>query len=105
MAGVPAPAPIPVLNESVEDVRRPSQLGRKAGRLGILYTLSSFFVVFAGVPFAWMVFTVFKQNQDLYSGQNNPLLYNDSPTTAHLDTLFNDTNYPTFIWNTVFVAI
>jgi multiple sugar transport system permease protein len=105
MAGVPAPAPFPVLNESVEDVRRPSQLGRKVGRYGVLYTLASFFVIFAGVPFAWMVFTVFKQNQDLYSGQNNPLLYNDPPTTAHISTLFNDTNYPTFIWNTVLVAI
>jgi multiple sugar transport system permease protein len=52
-----------------------------------------------------MVFTVFKQNQDLYSGQNNPLVYNDPPTTAHIQTLFQDTNYTTFLTNTILVAI
>jgi multiple sugar transport system permease protein len=51
-----------------------------------------------------MVFTIFKQNTDLYSGQNHPLKYNDPPTTAHVRTLFEDTNYPTFLTNTVMVA-
>ena len=102
MASVPAP--IPVIDESPEDIRRPSQLGRRVGHYGVLYTLASFFVIFAAVPFAWMVFTIFKQNPDLYSGQNNPLVYNDPPTTAHLATLFQDTDYPRFLLNTVIVA-
>jgi multiple sugar transport system permease protein len=103
MASVPAP--VPVVDESARDVRRSSRIGRQVGRYGVIYTLSSFFVIFAGVPFAWMVFTVFKQNQDLYSGQNNPLVYNDPPTTAHIQTLFEDTNYTTFLTNTILVAI
>ena len=103
MASVPAP--VPVIDESPGDIRRHSQLGRKVGHYGVLYTLSTFFVLFAAIPFAWMVFTIFKQDQDLYSGQNNPLVYNDPPTTAHIQTLFEDTNYTTFLTNTILVAI
>ena len=99
MATVPAPAPV------IEGDGRQSNLGRKVGRYGLLYTVASFFVVFAGIPFAWMVFTVFKRNTDLYDGQNYPLTYNDPPTLDHLRTLFNDTNYPRFLTNTVVVAI
>jgi multiple sugar transport system permease protein len=96
MATSPAP---------VEYEQRPSQLPRKIGRYSLLYTLSGIFILFAGIPFAWMVFTVFKQNTDLYNGKNYPLKYNDPPTTAHLHTLFEDTNYPTFLTNTVMVAL
>lgn len=99
MATVPAPAPV------IEGGGRQSNFGHKVGRYGLLYTVASFFVIFAGIPFAWMVFTVFKQNTDLYSGQNYPLKYNDPPTLAHLRTLFNDTNYSRFLTNTVLVAI
>ncbi|MDQ2682384.1 MAG: carbohydrate ABC transporter permease [Chloroflexota bacterium] len=81
-----------------------SDVGRKVKKYGLIYSLSAFFVIFAGIPFAWMVFTVFKQNTDLYSGKNNPLLYNDPPTTEHIGTLFNDTNYPRFLTNTLMVA-
>ena len=92
-------------SQSIMSDRGPAGLGHKVRRYGLLYTVSSFFVVFAGVPFAWMVFTVFKQNTDLYSGKNNPLVYNDPPTTEHIRTLFNDTNYSTFLINTLVVAI
>ena len=47
---------------------------------GLLYSIATFFALFAALPFAWMIFTVFKQNSDLYNGKNNPFLYNDPPT-------------------------
>jgi multiple sugar transport system permease protein len=78
---------------------------RKVARRGVLYTAAIFFAAFAALPFAWMVFTVFKQDTDLYNGQNNPFLYNDPPTLDNIRLLWNETNYPTFLWNTVFVAI
>jgi multiple sugar transport system permease protein len=87
------------------DERRGNETVRKVGRYGILYTLASMFVLFAGVPFAWMIFTVFKQNSDLYNGKNNPLLFNEPPTLDNVRLLFNETNYLTFVTNTVFVAI
>lgn len=98
-------ASAPTYSPSGSSARPPSNRARKIRRYGILYSVSSFFVIFAGLPFAWMVFTVFKQNTDLYNGKNNPLVYNDPPTTAHIGTLFNDTNYPRFLTNTLMVAV
>jgi multiple sugar transport system permease protein len=86
------------------DVRRSEGARHVAGR-GLLYTAAIFFAAFAALPFAWMVFTVFKQDTDLYNGQNNPFLYNDPPTLNNIRLLWNETNYPTFLWNTVLVSI
>jgi multiple sugar transport system permease protein len=88
-----------------KDGARPSQIGRKAGKYSVIYTVATFFVVFAGLPFAWMVFTVFKQSSDLYNGKNNPLKYNDPPTLDHVRALFSETNYEVFLKNTIYVAI
>jgi len=77
----------------------------KVGRYSLLYSLATMFVLFAAIPFAWMVFTVFKRSTDLYNGKNNPLLYNESPTLSNVRVLFDQTNYKTFLWNTAFVAV
>ncbi|MBX3071838.1 MAG: carbohydrate ABC transporter permease [Thermomicrobiales bacterium] len=80
--------------------------GGKAARRGVLYLAAIFFSVFAALPFAWMVFTVFKSNQDLYNGQNVPFRFNEgSPTLDNIRLLWNQTNYPTFLQNTVVVSI
>ncbi len=97
MASPTAPAYQP---ESVTEVRIRKVAGRSA-----LYLAATFFAVFAALPFAWMVFTVFKTNQDLYNGQNVPFRYQDgSPTLDNIRLLWNDTNYPTFLTNTVIVS-
>ena len=95
-----SPSPPPEIDD-----RRPSQFGRKAGKYSLIYSVATFFVVFAGLPFAWMVFTIFKQSSDLYNGKNNPLKYNDPPTLDHVRALFTETNYEAFLKNTVYVAI
>jgi len=78
---------------------------RRAGRRGILYSTATFFALFAALPFAWMLLTVFKQNSDLYNPNNNPLLYNDPPTLANIRLLFERTEYATFVQNTAVVAL
>ncbi|MGD9710983.1 MAG: carbohydrate ABC transporter permease [Thermomicrobiales bacterium] len=84
---------------------RDAKIGRVARR-GVLYTTAIFFAVFAALPFAWMIFTVFKTNQDLYNGQNVPFKYQDgSPTLDNIRLLWNQTNYPTFLSNTIIVSI
>lgn len=80
------------------------RMKRIAGR-GLVYTLASGFALFAALPFFWMVLTVFKTNEDLYNPRNNPFLYNDPPTLANLDLLWNQTNFPTFVMNTLVVAL
>ena len=67
------------------------------------------FVVFAVFPFYWMVVTTFKQNADLYVGatnvKHNPFIFNRPPTLEHLATLFGQTLYPTWLFNTLFVGV
>jgi multiple sugar transport system permease protein len=74
------------------------------GKRSLLYSVATAFSLFAALPFAWMVFTIFKQNTDLYAAKNNPFKFNDPPTLSNLRLLFNDTNYKTFLYNTFFVA-
>ena len=78
---------------------------RHIGARTLIYGLATFFSLFAALPFAWMILTVFKANSDLYNPNNNPFLYNDPPTWANLDLLWNDTNYKTFLLNTFVVAV
>src|SRR5207245_2448980 len=67
------------------------------------------FITFAVFPFYWMVVTTFKQNADLYVGAtntaHNPFLFNRPPTLEHLATLFGQTLYPTWLFNTLFVGL
>ncbi len=81
--------------------------GRGKRLLGrtVLYVTALAFSLFAALPFAWMLITVFKTNNDLYKPINNPFIYNDPPTLANLDLLWNDTSYRTFILNTLIVAM
>ena len=78
---------------------------RGAGAWTAIYALASFFALFAALPFAWMVLTMFKQDSDLYNAQNNPFLYNDPPTLDNLRVLFGETNFLTFVGNTLLVAV
>ena len=75
-----------------------------AGR-GVLYATAIFFALFAALPFAWMILTIFKQNSDLYDPNNNPFLFNDPPTLDHITYLFEKTQYLTFVRNTLIVSI
>lgn len=73
-------------------------------RIGFYATLL-FFCFFAAAPFAWMLITMFKADRDLYRPQNNPFLYNDPPTLDNLRLLFLETNYPTFLKNSLIIGV
>lgn len=75
--------------------------GRRAGRFAILAP----FVVFTAFPFYWMLITAFKQNRDLFDRANNPYVFNALPTLEHLNTLFTETAYLLWLWNTAFVGV
>jgi multiple sugar transport system permease protein len=75
-----------------------------AGR-SVLYATALFFALFAALPFAWMILTIFKQNTDLYDPNNNPFLFNDPPTLQHITYLFENTQYLTFARNTLIVSV
>lgn len=72
----------------------------------VIFTLTVWaFCFFSAAPFLWMIITVFKQDKDLYRSGNNPFLYNEPPTLANLELLFQRTNYVTFLKNSLFVGV
>jgi multiple sugar transport system permease protein len=77
---------------------------RRWGRVG-LYASAIGFALVAAFPFSWAVITMFKQSSDLYVKANNPFWFNEAPTLEHVKYLFNQTNYLTFLRNTVVVGL
>ncbi len=69
-----------------------------------IYTVVGLFALFASFPFLWAIVTMFKTDPDLYNVKNNPFLYNDPPTLAHVRLLFQQTPYLTFVRNTVVIG-
>ncbi len=62
------------------------------------------FCFFAVMPFLIMLINTFKQDADLYRPQNNPFFYNFPATLDNLRLLFLDTNYLTFVKNSLIVG-
>lgn len=73
-----------------------------------LYAAALAFTVFAVFPFYWMFVTAFKQDNDLYVGgtvsTHIPWIFNDPPTLDHIQFLFQQTAYLTWVRNTVLVG-
>lgn len=75
-------------------------------RRGILYVGVSLICFVMSFPFLWMVITMFKQDRDLYRLRGKvPFVFNDPPTLANLDLLFNDTNYLVFLRNSLVIGV
>jgi multiple sugar transport system permease protein len=76
-------------------------LSRRIGR----WLVIAFFMVFLGFPFYWMLITIFKQNADLYETENNPFIFNASPTLENLRLLFYETGFVRWLGNTALVGV
>jgi multiple sugar transport system permease protein len=88
----------------VPALRAKAERRRRLGRFGT-YTAAIVFAFLAAFPFSWALISMFKQSNDLYVKDNNPFWFNELPTLEHLRLLFVDTNYLTFIRNTVIVGL
>jgi multiple sugar transport system permease protein len=105
-ATAPLAAPTaPVWDEAANERERRNARLRKAGGRAVLYAVAIGFALFAALPFAWMILTVFKQNTDLYDPNLNPFLFNQPPTLASIQLLFERTQYLTFVRNTLVVSV
>jgi multiple sugar transport system permease protein len=78
---------------------------RTTAQRTLLIAAISFFVVFAAAPFLCMLVTTFKQDADLYRKANNPFIYNLPPTNENVRFLFENTQYPTFIRNSLVIGV
>ena len=78
---------------------------RYALRRTLLYLTAILFALFAFIPFAWMILTMFKTDNDMYNPRNNPFVFNDPPTLDNIELLWNETSYRTFLFNTFLIAL
>jgi multiple sugar transport system permease protein len=78
-----------------------SSLPRRAVTLYLPLAVFVFVLLF---PFYWMTITAFKPDQELLSREGNPF-WVIAPTLAHFNKLVFQTDYPDWLWNTVFVSV
>ncbi len=90
--------------EDVAELRKRSRRRHRLGRVGI-YVTAVFFAFLAVFPFSWALISMFKQSSDLYVKANNPFWLNEPPTLGHVRLLFFETNYMTFLRNTIVVGL
>jgi multiple sugar transport system permease protein len=74
------------------------------GRALRLYLPLAFFLVAMLFPFYWMAITSIKPNRELYSQRVMPLVVHQ-PTLQHYVDLFEQTNFLTWTYNTMLVAV
>jgi multiple sugar transport system permease protein len=81
--------------------------GQRRARLARIarWSIIAFFTIFLAFPFYWMLITLFKQNADLYTTENNPFIFNAAPTLENLRILFKDTGYARWLINTGLVGV
>lgn len=88
----------------VADLRRRTKRRHRLGRIG-LYGSAVAFSLFAVFPFSWALISMFKRSSDLYTKANNPFWLNEPPTLQHVELLFTQTNYLTFLRNSLVVGL
>jgi len=62
------------------------------------------FLLIAVFPIYWMLITAFKQEPDLYRMENIPFWFNMAPTLKNFNILFYQTNYGSWIVNTMTIS-
>lgn len=68
------------------------------------YVAAVLFAFLAAAPFLWGAITAFKANVDLYRVDNNPFVFNAPPTFEHVRFLWEQTAFPRFVTNTLFIG-
>ena len=71
----------------------------------LFWFVLSLFVIFAIFPVYWMFITTFKQVNDLYNLDNNPLFFNLAPTLDQVKYLFEQTDFMIWVRNTLEVGL
>jgi multiple sugar transport system permease protein len=74
-------------------------------RMMVIYVPLILFILVLLFPFYWMVVTAFKSNAELYNYNDYSPFWIHSPTLEHVKRLLFDTDYPRWLWTTMFVAV
>ena len=71
----------------------------------LIYAALTPYLFIAVFPIYWMLITAFKQEPDLYRMTNIPFWFNLPPTLKNFEILFYQTNYGSWIVNTMTISL
>jgi multiple sugar transport system permease protein len=74
-------------------------------RVVTVYIPLAIFIFVLLFPFYWMGVTTFKPNDELYNFKAHNPFWISNPTLANINKLLFQTDYPAWLWNTMFVAV
>jgi multiple sugar transport system permease protein len=74
-------------------------------RVVTVYLPLAIFIIVLLFPFYWMGVTTFKPNDELYNFKAHNPFWISNPTLANINKLLFQTDYPAWLWNTMFVAV
>ncbi len=80
-------------------------LETRLSRVVTLWLPLGIIVVVLLFPFYWMALTAIKPNNELIDLEGTNPLWTVHPTFSHIRVLLFETAYPTWLWNTMMVAI
>lgn len=71
----------------------------------VIYIPLAIFVFVLLFPFYWMTLTSFKTNEELHTHRGLDALWLYQPTLDNIRYLLFDTEYPRWLWNTMFITV
>jgi multiple sugar transport system permease protein len=92
------------VSEQAQDSSGMTYLDSRLRRWVTVYLPLLCFLFVLLFPFYWMGMTSFKDNEELVSKAANPF-WISHPTFAHFEKLLFHTEYPHWMWNTIFVSV
>jgi multiple sugar transport system permease protein len=92
------------MSEQAQDSSGMTYLDSRLRRWVTVYLPLLCFLFVLLFPFYWMGMTSFKDNEELVSKAANPF-WISHPTFAHFEKLLFHTEYPQWMWNTIFVSV
>ena len=92
------------MKEPTDDKQGMDYLSTLPRRVVTVYVPLGIFVFVLLFPFYWMVITAVKPDNELLARDGNPF-WVVHPTLAHFEKLLFHTQYPEWLWNTVFVTV
>jgi len=88
-----------------DDSEGMSYLSTLPRRLVTLYLPLSIIMIVLLFPFYWMTITAIKPKEHLLDLNAHNPFWTSSPTLQHIEDLLLKTDYPQWLWNTMFIAV
>ena len=97
--------PIAVLSTTEDHAEGMDFLETLPRRIVTTYIPLALIVIVLLFPFYWMVLTAIKPDEQLIDMDRYSPFFTLTPTLKHINKLLFESNYPTWLWNTMLVSV